>query len=413
MIHQFRIHLILFVMALFLPSCTAFQAMKLVNSGEVVPNTYTESVVPFTLKGHPILIKARLNSSQKEYIFIFDTGALTLIRQEVAKELGLPKGIDVEANDTGGKSKTIDLVKLDNIIVGNMEVRDCATGVTDFSEVFPPQIAGILGSNFFKHFKVTVDYRKKEVTFSREKKQTTVQNNEIRIPFESDMKMGFAPAIKCEVGSEIKATAIIDTGFPGVVALPLSIIKKTNSFKQGNVIAAKGSMSGGMFGMADEDYGLRIDELKVGELKLRNIPSTSHSLKDGHLLLGNKFLEKFLVILHYPAEEIILTPYGTPFETNIPSYGLALAKKDKKTLVSGIWEQSSAARSSLQPGDEIVKINSMEANTLSLIELMVIFLDEDIHSLDIEFSNERGRQKAILQKGMLLPVLQSQTAQKF
>src|SRR4030043_1474500 len=152
MINQFKNFLILFVIVVFLSSCTGFKAMKLVSGGESVPNKYTESVIPFTLEGHPILIKARLNNSQKEYIFVFDTGALTMIRQEVAKELDLPKGIEVEADGTGGKSKTIDLVKLDNVMVGNMEVRDCAAGVTDFSEMFAPNVAGILGSNFFKHF---------------------------------------------------------------------------------------------------------------------------------------------------------------------------------------------------------------------------------------------------------------------
>jgi len=405
MIKFFKNYLILFIIVVFLPSCTAFKAMKLVNSGEAAPNNSTESVVPFTLEGHPILIKARLNNSQKEFIFVFDTGALTMIRQEVAKELDLPKGIEVEAGGSGGKSKTIDLVKLDNVIVGNMEVRDCAAGVTDFREMFAPNIAGILGSNFFKHFKVTIDYRNKEVAFSRKNNQTAVQGKETIIPFESDIKMGFAPVIKCEVDGEIKATAVIDTGYPGIVALPLSMIKKTNSFKEGNVITAKGNMSGGIFGLSDEDYGLRIDELKIGNLKLNDIPATSHSLKNGHLLLGNKFLEKYLVTLHYPAEEMILTPYGTPFETNIPTYGLALAKEDNKIIVSGIWNNSSASRSEIKLGNEVVKVNSMDVNTLSIMELMPLFLDENINSLEIEYVNGKGRQKAILHKGMLLPVL--------
>jgi predicted aspartyl protease len=403
--NKFQIHVILFVILIFLPGCTAINAMKLVSSGEAVPNNYRESVVPFTLEGHPMLIKARLNNSHKEYIFIFDTGALTMVRQEVAKELGLPKGLDVEANDISGKSKTIDLVKLDNIIVGNMEVRDCAVGVTDFSEIFAPKIAGILGSNFFRHFKVTIDFRDKEVIFSREKNQTVIQNKEIIFPFKTDIKMGFAPVIKCEVGGEIKDTAIIDTGFPGIVALPLSTVKKTRSFKEGDVLTAQGNMTGGMFGVTGEDYILRIDELKVGNLKLRNIPSTSHSLKDGHLLLGIKFLEKFLVSLNYPAEEMILTPYGTPFETNIPSYGLALAKEDHKTIVSGIWDNSSASQSGIKPGNEVVTIDSKETRTLSIMELMGLFFDEGINSLKVEYINDKGRQKCILHKEMLLPVL--------
>ncbi len=405
MIH-FLNYLILFVLVSLLQSCTAFKAMELVNSGEVEPNNYTESVVPFTLEGHPILIKARLNNSQKEYNFVFDTGALSMIRQEVAKELDLPKGVDVEANDTGGKSKTIDLVKLDNIIAGNMEVRDCAVGVTDFSGMFSPNVAGILGSNFFRHFKITIDYRSRKVIFSREVKKATARDNETIIPFESAIKMGFAPVIKCEVEGALKKTAVIDTGFPGIVTLPLSLIKETISFKEGNVIPAKGNMVGGMFGFADEEgYGLRIHKLKIGNLKLENIPAISHHSKAGHLLLGNKFLEKFLVVLNYPAEEIILTPYGIPFETNIPSYGLALTKKDRKTYISGTWNNSSASRSGIKPGDEVVKINSMDVNALSLMELIPLFLDENINSLEIEYLNAEEKQKTILHKGMLLPDL--------
>jgi predicted aspartyl protease len=405
MIAPWKSHLVLFVLAVFLPGCTAMQAMQLVDGGVVVPGQYAESVAPFTLEGHPILIKARLNNSQKEYSFIFDTGALTLIRQEVARELDLPKGIEVEASDTGGKSKTIELVKLDNIVVGNMKVHDCAVGVSDFSGLFAPDIAGILGSNFFKHFNIILDYRNKNITFSRKTRQRAAQDKETRIPFESKMEMGFAPVVQCEVDGGLQDQAVIDTGFPGMVALPLSMVKKTISLKEGTAISAQGSMMGGIFGQTNEDYGLRIHELTLGALKLENIPATSHSLKAGRLLLGNKFLEKFVVTLNYPVKEMILTPYGTPFETNIPSYGLALAKENHKTIVSGIWNTSSAARSGIKIGDEVVKINSLDAQALSLMELIPLFLDENINSLEIEYLQGKDRQKAILDKGPLLPVL--------
>lgn len=403
--NKFKHLLILLTLVAFLPSCTTIKAIKMVNGSEAVPNSHFESVVPFALEGHPILIKARLNNSQKEYVFIFDTGALTIIRQEVAKELNLAQGIEIEGNDSAGKSKTINLVKFEKVIVGNMEVRDCAAAVTDFSGIFAPNIAGILGSNFFRHFKVTIDYRKKEIILSQEKKRSTVQTNSLTIPFETDMKIGFAPVIECMVDDKIEGTAIIDTGFPGIVSLPLAMTKETNSFKAGNVTASKGSMTFGLFGRTDKDYVVRIDAFKVGGLKLKNIPSSSNSLKAGHILLGNKFLENFLVTLNYPMKEMILTPYGTPFETNIPTYGLALAKERNKTIVSGIWDNSSASSSGINLGDEVVKVNSMEVNTLSLMELGSIFLDMSINILEIEYSNDKGIQKVILHKGMLLPVL--------
>ena len=328
-----------------------------------------------------------------------------MIRQEVANELGLPSGIKVKAAGSGGQSKIIELIKLDRVIVGNMEVQNIATGVTDFSKIFPPNIAGLLGSNFFKHFKVTIDYQGNEITLSQDTKPIMLKDKEIRIPFKTDMKHGFAPKIECVVDGKIKGTGIIDTGATGIADLPLSMMKKTNSFKEGFVLTAKGSMSGGMFGMEDESFALRVNDIQIGDLKLSNIPSRSHASKTGHVHLGNKFLEKFLVTINYPAEEIILKPYKIPFETNIPSYGFALTKKDKKTIVSGVWENSPAAKKGMWPGDEIVKINSREASTLSIMELIEIFLSEDINTIEIEFINDEGIKKISLHKEMLFPVL--------
>jgi len=408
MIKLLKIYLILSFIVFSLSGCTAIKAMKLVNSGDMVMSNQPDSVIPFTHDSHPILIKAKLNHSQKEYTFIVDTGALTIISKQVAKELNLPKGIEVNASGTGGDSKTINLVKLDSIIVGNMEVTNCATGVTDFQPLLPRKIAGILGSNFLRHFKITIDYQQKELILSQDTKPVVIQGEEIKIPFETDMESGFAPVVECILDGGEKANGLIDTGFPGFMAFPVSIIHKSESFNNGSVVTSNGSMSGGMFGMEEkESYALRFNRVKIGNLKLLNIPSTSHSGENGQVLLGNKLLEKYIVTINYPAQEMTLKPCGVPFETNIPSYGLALTKKNKKTIVSGVWQNSIAARKGLKPRDEIIKINSIETSTISsVLELMVMFMDEEINSIEIEFKNEKERQTVVLQKDNLLPVLE-------
>lgn len=407
---KFLNFIILLIIFCILSGCTTIKTVNLVHSGDVVKNS-RESIIPFSLTGHPILIKAQLNNSQKEYTFIFDTGALSILRQEVAEELGLSEGIEVEAGGSGGNSKKIELFKLDQVTVGKMQVQNIAAGVTDFSEIFPPNIAGILGSNFFKHFKVTIDYQGKKITLSQDTNPVTLKDKEIKIPFQTDMKNGFAPQIDCVVDGKIKATAIIDTGAIGIAYLPLSMMKETNSFQEGFVLTADGNMIFGMFGTDEESIGVRIDEIKIGDLELVNIPSISHASEGGHVLLGNKFLGKFLVTLNYPAEEMILKPYGLPFETNIPSYGFGLTKKDGKTLVSGVWENSPAARIGMQPGDEIIKINSTEVDTLSLMEMIALGFSEDASTIEIEFINKEGRKKASINKEMLFPLLKQQSGQ--
>ncbi len=173
------------------------KSIELINDGEVGTNSQTESTISFTHKSHPILIETRLNHSRKKYTFILDTGALTLVREHVAKELNLPKGIEVNAGGTGGNTKTINLVKLNNIIVGGIEVANCAVGVTNFSPLFPSKIDGIIGSNFLKYFKITINYQEKTLLLSQNTTPTAIQDEEIKIPIETDIKSGFSPLVKC------------------------------------------------------------------------------------------------------------------------------------------------------------------------------------------------------------------------
>ncbi len=392
------------ILVALLPSCTVIQAFKLLNGSEAVIINDSDSVIPFIIEGHQIIVKAKVNHSQKEYTFILDTGALTMMREKVVKELSLPKGIEVNAGGTGGNVKKINLVQLDSVIVGNVEVKKCASGLTDFNSIFPHKIDGILGSNFLKHFKVTIDYQKKELTLSFNTKPVQLQSNEIRIPIELDMLHGFAPVVECEIDGVLKDQGVIDTGLYGYIALPKTI-NKIPSFKNGSVIFSQGSMSFGMFGLGKkEDHALRLNNVKIGNLKLQNIPAKSHGHNDGQILIGNKFLEKYIIVLNYPAKELILRPIDSHFEHNILTYGIALTRKDQKTLVSGVWRSSVAFKKGLKPGDEIIKINSIDISSIqSVFELMVMFTDEETNSLIIEVLSETGRSTMVLQKENLLP----------
>jgi len=394
------------VIVLVLPSCTTLQAIKLVNSGEVEPSNKTRSVIPFTLKGHPIFIKVRINNSEKKYNFILDTGALTIVSQQVAQELGLQNVVEVQAGGTGGKSKKINLVQLKSITVGNSGVQNIAAGVVDFSEQLGKDIDGLLGSNFFKFFQVTIDYINKELTLVQDAKTIPTQEGTIQIAFETDIKNGFAPIIRCVINGNIKATGMIDTGYPKIAGLPLSIMQELDSFMSGNVLTAKGSMGGGIFGMENESYLLRINTLEIGSSKLENIPSESHQHKSGYILLGNKYLSKYLVTIDYPARLLVLRPHKNAlFETNIDSYGMSLEKKDKKFIVSGVWNKSPAYKIGIEPGDEIIKINSKDIKLLSFSELATIFLDEKTSGTDIVYIQKNIKHKARLHKEMLLPAL--------
>ena len=47
----------------------------------------TNGIVPFELKEHLIIIKGKINGSQKSHNFLLDTGGLTFVDKKVAEDL--------------------------------------------------------------------------------------------------------------------------------------------------------------------------------------------------------------------------------------------------------------------------------------------------------------------------------------
>lgn len=126
-------------------------------------------VVPFELlKSRHMAVQVKINGNGP-YRLIFDTGAPTnLINNKLAKEAGVLKKDDKPAIamfGLGGAKviNTLEVgdVKLDKVPV---MVMDHPT-VTAISKALGP-IDGIVGFPFFARFKTTVDYEKKELTFT-------------------------------------------------------------------------------------------------------------------------------------------------------------------------------------------------------------------------------------------------------
>jgi hypothetical protein len=167
-------------------------------------------------------------------------------------------------------------------------------------------------------------------------------------------------------------------------------------------------MSGGLFGDGSEDYALRLASLEIGAMKIGHIPSVSHQSKNEFLLLGQRFLEHFVVTLNYPAGKMELVPADITLETNISTYGLMLKKEGMKCIVSGIWNNLQTAHAGIAVGDELLSVNAISAKALSLMELQQMFLDRNNDTLVIEYLHDNSRRSATIHKKPLLPEVNSE-----
>lgn len=400
-VHQIVFKAVIYISILmFLSSCSIIKTVSLINSGQPERLYSDETVIHFTMKSHAILVKARINNSQNEYTFMLDTGALTVIDKKVADELSLKKEVEIDSKDSSNNTKKTNLVKLESLSIGDIKVQNCGAAIMDVSSKFG--VDGIIGSNFMRYFQVTIDYLHYTVLFTDGMKHRIAGAGEQMIPINLDMKWGFAPVIKCIVDGD-QVDAIIDTGAFGL-ALPVDFIEKTKEFSSKQVLEAEGTMSFGVVGPSKKDYLLRLNTFSIGDLNISNVPCglTQTSM----VLLGQRALRHFLITLDYPAGQMILKRYrDMKFETNSYSTGLGLRKDKGKTVVMGFYKGSPAAKSQIKIGDEVVKVNSHDTDTLSMLDLMEIFTDEIINVIEIEYLQNGNIQKVVLQKEMLLPIL--------
>lgn len=393
--------------------CTTIRAISVMNHGKPMSNNLEPSVVPFSTKGeHIIIVPVRINNSDEQYNFMLDTGAITLVSKKTAMELNLPSGVEIEAMDSAGGTKPMQLINVDLIQLGDITVAECPAGILDFSEfggnLKAPggmDIDGVIGSNFLRYFKVTIDYKNEKLHLSSDRKPVPTKDGEYRVTFTTDMVMGYAPKIECMIDNNTQVYAIIDTGAPYIATLPTSLVEKTDSYKNGKVVKSKGNIWGAAFKASENNLLLRLNSLKIGALEINEIPVIS--LPDRNILIGKKFLSNFLVTLDYPGQEMTLTPYGKlNFPTNIYSFGTIVKKdNDGKTVIAGFWEGTTADKLGIEIGDELVMINGKKIDELSPIETDDIYYDDNVKEIEVLYRNKSGLHRVKACKEMLLPPL--------
>lgn len=360
-----------------------------------------ESKIDFQLVRHFIVVKAKISGLDKSYSFILDTGMnVNFVNNEMLKEINVKKLNDVSVNDTTGKNGIITNYLLDSIRIGDCQVNNTVVAGTDLSslsKVSGQKIDGIVGDNFLRLFRVSIDYQNRQVIFSKSPEESFAKYIIKAVPHPP-----FTPiAIPISVDGNTRQ-GIVDTGSANVL-LPLDILEKLD-YPGEEKIAARGSMSGGLLGRSDKDLLVRVKNIKIVDMELQDYPV--YSVKSENTLLGYRFLSQFLITLDYPNNLVLLTPYpNARVENNVFSTGLALDKNEKgEILVIGVWEGSPAAKNDIQVGDIITEINSRKAREISQAELMDLLLTESVKTLDLTISSQKNQRKVSLKKQFLFKV---------
>jgi|GEM_PF-927080 len=297
----FRIIAILFIVSLSIGGCNYVKNVQLLRGGSVNRTAFVDSL-SFGWTKDLIVVPVTLQDEEDQRQMIFDTAAF-----DGKVEYGLATGIglDVVSSKTSGTaqgvSREIETIRIDSLALGTTRFLDIGAGKLRYGSDSASQCIashGIIGGNLIRLANWRIDYPRKMMYFSDEPfpQEPGLESISFKTPALSGV-----PSVSISVGGRVVSGVLFDTGYNGGLVLPLELASAFDAPLEAVILD---HASSGIHGSNADSVMVKELEVQLGGA-IATIPVTFSAL--GKALLGNDFLEHFVVTLDYESRQIQLS----------------------------------------------------------------------------------------------------------
>jgi predicted aspartyl protease len=265
--------------------------------------------VPFRLTdpNQPLILVPTLVHGQGPFDFILDTGAGTcLLSPELARKLDVRATETKEGAGAGGKVE-IEIGQVESISVGQATVENVKVGITQelakIGACCGTRIDGGLGYNFFRDFRLTIDYRNQLLTLRDGRFDPDPRD------VETGDSVGFQLA---HLSKPIVVVPVLVNGsgpHPFVLDTGASMtVLSTHLAKDLGVAGAGAPVLAGAGGAASASLGT-LRTLRIGSTELENVQAVISDFLDNLSrmietdvkgIIGYNALSHFAITIDYP-----------------------------------------------------------------------------------------------------------------
>lgn len=365
------------------------------QSGSISKEEFTETLNMELVKG-VIIIPVEING--KTYRFLFDTGAINSISEDMQEELGFKVLTTGTIKDSDNNRTKVKYVNIDSLMIGGVAFYNQSSFVGDFKAnpvLRCMNLDGILGSNVMRFCNWTIDYEKEEIVLTSQQFEESAQET-FSIPFETDKQ--YNQFIKLKIGNKTINRVKVDYGSNGSLSIPNEAYKKLKDYELITKSTLEtGFSQSGIVGktLVKKDEITVVDSLYFEGLKFRNVLLES----GGNGLLGSKVFSNWIItidweqhVLHFQAQE------NQKIEHYTFGFGIGYSEK------SGIYTQTiieggPAEAIGLKPKMKILKIGDIIFNDETDF-CEYIYHDKKEDAIDVEFVDFEGNtiKKRLLKK---------------
>lgn len=344
------------------------------------------SVIDFEYVSNWIVVKVKIDGSDKEYDFIFDTGAQTVFSESLINDIQTDyyKTFNIQT-DTAEHAFKNEIISLNGLELGEVKFRDIGAMVVDNSEYgmlncISPY--GIIGYNVLQNCCWQIDYEKKQIIITDQ-----IEN----LPgLEKIQWMNYTtisqetPVITAVINDSIKVDLFFDTGFSGAINLSSSNLFTAVSQKYPNqtvIYSSKPSIviAGGREVNSVQKMLFKTSAFSFGTILTNDLIITIEDVQEGKYtgLIGNKYFENFIITLDYKNKRVGFLPNSiADLQTTKSSFGLTYTPFENMLIVNTIYRGSEAEKMGINLGDEIVSLNGFVISELPLDAFCKMYRNE-------------------------------------
>jgi hypothetical protein len=368
------------------------------------------TTIPIEVDGGMVIVPARIN--EQPYDFILDNGAMDIVTPAVAEQLGIHTQGKAGLTGVGGARLSAQFASIREVSIGDAKLRSQSFLVLPLPyEVVgrgkKAPLAGFIGSEWFEHFAVRVDYDRKLLVLT---KLADYKHEGVGVPIPLDFVAGHA-LMDVRI-NDLPGKAELDIGNNG-----FTVVLAHWAHRNGIAARLKAGIQTGARGVAGKvpEWASRIDSLEIGGSVLRQpIVVYSDSKTDGFAPpgmsselaanLGTDALSNFVIETDYRHKVVWFDRQTSHRSRPYNRTGLDIERSgpDEFTIVD-VQPHSPAEQVGLRPGERIVAIDGVPAIDWGHERLRERMIDAPGTELTVTVDDGGGKRDVRLALAELLP----------
>ena len=341
-----------------------------------VPEATLPQAVPFRFVAGHIIVDAIPDGSSEPTSFILDSGAPTTYSHVAADLIAGDTVGTIPVRTIDGSALEVDVVSVSSLRIGGALFGDVA-GTTGFVAPDNPLSClseyGLIGANLLKTAVWQIDYDAQEIIIASSVDGLDHIDGAITFGFGVRSRASPSPVLRFPTGHG-DLTFILDTGSDGgLTSNPADLeaigVTVDPYGPRIDLIGAGGA------GTSDVSVTYAGVDLELDGIYQANYPvATTDTLRQGEGIIGNGFLDGFIVTIDWPEGTVYLDPVSSDGDIPTPPepLGANLSWDGTSLIIGSIVPGSTATDVGLELGETVSSINAEDRSTISRSEFCAL-----------------------------------------